>query len=103
MPSSLVPDGIEVLLPPLSSISSSVTSHFLRYALRGLLKYDADVAEAGSADERTFGRGVVLRLRGVAEGFEPGLALPLLLAMVVLLMMDACVGVALRGTRRGED
>jgi hypothetical protein len=27
------------------------------------------------------GSGVVLRLRGVAEGFEPGFALPLLLTL----------------------
>jgi hypothetical protein len=46
-----------------------------------LLKYDDDEDE-GSAEERTLGSGVVLRLRGVAEGLEPGFALPLLLTFV---------------------
>lgn len=51
----------------------------------GLLKYDD--AE-GSAEERTLGgSGVVFRLRGGAEGFDPGFALPLLL--VEGAMLDA--------------
>lgn len=61
-----------------------------------MLKYDADAAEAGSAEERTLGSGVVLRLRGVAEGLEPGFALPLLLtegAMVVLATVDVGAGI----------
>ena len=44
------------------------------------MKYDDDAE--GSTEERTFGRGVVFRLRGAAEGFEPGFALPLLLTFV---------------------
>jgi hypothetical protein len=38
MATSLLPEGIEVLLPPLSRISSTVVSHFLRYEPSGLLK-----------------------------------------------------------------
>ena len=42
-----------------------------------MLKYDED--DEGSVEARTLGSGVVFRLRGVADGFEPGFALPLLL------------------------
>lgn len=88
MLSSLLPDGICELLPPLSSISSTVTWHFLRKLLSGFPKYD-DV-EGGSTDARTLGSGVVFRLRGGADGLEPGFALPLLLtlgAMVSVLVL----------------
>lgn len=68
-----------------------------------MLKYDDEVAEAGSAEERTLGRGVVLRLRGVAEGLEPGFGLPLLLTVegaMVVLAVGVCGCRGMRGARR---
>lgn len=68
-----------------------------------MLKYDDEVAEAGSAEERTLGRGVVLRLRGVAEGLEPGFGLPLLLTVegaMVVWAVGVCGCRRMRGARR---
>ena len=78
MVSSCLPEGMWEPLPAVSRISSTVTGHFFRYEVRRPPK--CDEADEGSTEARTLGNGVVLRLRGVCEGLEPGfvaLALPL--------------------------
>ena len=69
------------LEPPVSKISSTVMLHLLREMLRGFSKKVTVEPDDGSTDVRALGIGVVLRLRGAAEAFAPGFALPLLLVV----------------------
>jgi hypothetical protein len=104
--SRAVPEGMWPLVALESRISSTVTVHFLRALLRGRSKYVAVAPDGGSTEVRALGRGVVLRLRGAAEAFAPGFALPLLLVVgaitggVAVWSAGGCGGVASTVDRR---
>ena len=74
--------------------------HLFRELLRGFSKKVTVEPDGGSTDVRALGIGVVLRLRGAAEAFAPGFALPLLLVVgamtgnLALRNAGVCGGVA---------